>query len=272
MNSITAFSAAFLSLQLAAAAEPAAAGGTAPATPTAAVADTKCYELRTYHAAEGKMEALQARFRDHTLKLFAKHGITSIGYWVQLDEKAAPTNRLTFLLSYPARADRDASWKAFMADPDWQKAMKESEANGRLVEKVENPFLVATDYSPEIKPAAGTAERTFELRTYTCTTGNLPRLDARFREHTVKLFSKHGMSHIAYWHPDKDQAGAEDTLIYILAHKDAAAQAESFRTFRADPVWVEAKTASEKAAGGSLTVPDGVKSVLMKPTDFSPTK
>lgn len=270
MNSIAACSAVFLSLHLGAAAEPAAAGGAPPVAP----ADTKCYELRTYHAAEGKMEALQARFRDHTVKLFSKHGITSLGYWVQLDEKGEATNRLTFLLSYPARKDREASWKAFMSDPEWQKAMKESEANGKLVEKVENPFLIATDYSPEIKAGTGpnAAERLFELRTYTCTTGNLPRLDARFREHTVKLFSKHGMTHIAYWHPDKDQAGAEDTLIYILAHKDAAAQAESFKNFRADPVWVEAKTASEKAAGGSLTVPDGVKSVLMKPTDFSPTK
>jgi hypothetical protein len=112
----------------------------------------------------------------------------------------------------------------------------------------------------------------FELRTYTTTPGNLDRLLARFRNHTTKLFAKHGMTNIAYWTLMPDQKGAENTLVYIMAHKDADAHKASFDAFRKDPTWVAAKEASEKEGGGSLTVPEGVKSVLMKATDFSPTR
>src|SRR5687767_9538045 len=88
------------------------------------------YEMRIYYAPEGKLEDLNARFRNHTLKLFEKHGITNVGYWVPIDNKE---NKLVYVLSYPNREARDKSWKAFMADLDWQKAAKESEKNGSLV-------------------------------------------------------------------------------------------------------------------------------------------
>lgn len=242
------------------------------AVTTAGAADTRCYELRTYHVAPGKMEALHQRFRDHTLKLFTKHGMQNLGYWERLDAMGQPENKLTFLLSYPSRAARDASWKAFMADPDWQQAFKASEAEGPLVVKVENPLLTATDYSPAIEPDAASPERVFELRTYKCEPGRLNALNARFRDHTVKLFSKHGMTHIGYWTPLAKTPGADDTLIYILAHRSREAAAASFKAFRADPDWVAARTASEAKAGGSLTAKDGVQSVFMKPTAYSPIK
>src|ERR1044071_5024264 len=84
-----------------------------------AAQDTRCFELRTYHAAPGKLDELNARFRDHTCKLFEKHDIQNIGYWVPLDNSG---NELIYLLAYPSREARDKSWKAFMADPDWQGA------------------------------------------------------------------------------------------------------------------------------------------------------
>jgi hypothetical protein len=230
--------------------------------------DTRCYEMRVYHLAPGKMEALHARFRDHTLKLFAKHGITSIGYWVPIDPA---DQRLHFILSYPSREARETSWKAFMADPDWQAAVKASEATGKLVQKVESTFMTATDFSPEVKPSVA-EPRVFELRTYTTTPGNLDRLLARFRDHTLKLFTKHGMTNIAYWKLMPDQSGAENTLVYLLAHKDQDAAKASFGTFRQDPDWIAAREASEKAGGGSLTIKDGVKSLFLKATDYSPTK
>lgn len=239
---------------------------------TAGAADPRCYELRTYHVAPGKMDALHQRFRDHTLKLFAKHGITSLGYWERLDGMGQPDNKLTFLLSYPDRAAREASWKAFMADPDWQQAFKASEANGPLVVRVENPFLTATDYSPAIEADAASPERVFELRLYKCEPGRLDALNARFRDHTVKLFSKHGMTHIGYWTPLAKTPGADDTLVYILAHKSREAAAASFKAFREDPDWIAARKASEAKAGGSLTVKDGVQSIFMKPTGYSPMK
>ncbi len=111
----------------------------------AAAPDTRCFEMRTYYAAPGKLDALNARFRDHTCKLFEKHGMQNLGYWVPMDN---PDNKLIYLLAYPSREAREKSWKAFMADPDWQKAYKASEVNGRLVAKAESLFLSATDYSP----------------------------------------------------------------------------------------------------------------------------
>lgn len=232
--------------------------------------DTRCFELRTYHLAPDKMDALNERFRDHTLRLFEKHHIESLGYWLQLDKEGNPTNKLTFLLAYPSREAREKSWTAFTADPDWQAAMKASEANGRLVQKVENPYLAATDYSPSIKTAKNTPPRVFELRTYHTPAGRLDPLHARFRDHTVKLFSKHGMTNFGYWTPMQEKDGANDTLIYILAHKNRAAAATSFNAFRDDPDWVAARKASEEKAGGSLTTK--VESVFMKPTDYSPTQ
>ena len=121
------------------------------------------------------------------------------------------------------------------------------------------------------RPSAA-ASRVFELRTYTTTPGNLGRLQARFRDHTVALFQKHGMTNLFYWIPIADQKNADNTLVYFLAHKDADAAKASFTAFRNDPAWVAAKDASEKDAGGSLTAPDGVKSEFLKATDFSPTK
>src|SRR4051812_32262685 len=86
-----------------------------------AAEDTRCFEMRVYYAAEGKLDALHSRFRDHTCKLFEKHDITNIGYWVPIEN---PEQKLVYILAYPSRAAREASWKAFMADPDWQSAAK----------------------------------------------------------------------------------------------------------------------------------------------------
>ena len=233
----------------------------------AETADTRFYEMRVYYAAPGKLEALQARFRDHTIKLFENHGMENIGYWVPVDNA---DNKLIYILAYPNREAREKSWKAFMADPDWQKAAKASEVNGRLVAKGESIFLNPTDYSPVIQPKAGSPERLFELRTYTAAPDKLGDLNKRFRDHTVKLFAKHGISNVGYWVPADKDKGADNTLIYIVAHKDKSAADQSWSTFRADSAWTSSKTASE--VNGPLTAPNGVKSVYMKPTDYSAMK
>jgi hypothetical protein len=235
----------------------------------AADKDTRVFEMRTYYAAPGKLDALNARFRDHTVKLFEKHKITNLGYWMPIEN---PDSKLVYVLSYPSREARETSWKDFAADEAWKKAKADSEVNGKLVAKVEVLFLTATDYSPEIKPSMGKDERVFEMRTYTTTPNNLPLLHARFRDHTVKLFAKHGMTNLFYWQLMPDQPGAENTLIYLLAHDSQDAAKKSFGAFRADPDWLAARKASEEKGGGSLTVQDGVKSVFLKATDYSPTK
>jgi hypothetical protein len=228
--------------------------------------DPLVYEMRTYYAAPGKLDALNARFRDHTCKLFEKHGMTNVGYWVPIDN---PDNKLIYFLAFPSREARGQSWKAFFADPDMKKAFAASEANGKLVAKSESVLLTATDYSPPVKPVKA-GERVFELRVYTASPGNLDRLNARFRNHTLKLFEKHGMTNVGYWVPLPDQKGAGDTLVYLLAHKSVDAAKASFDAFRKDPDWLAARKASEGQAGGPLTVKDGVKSTFLRPTDYSP--
>lgn len=119
----------------------------APASPSVAK-DSRCFELRTYVAAPGKFEAMHARFRDHTNKLFVKHGMEVIGYWVPADADKGATNTLIYLLAHKSRDAAKKSWAAFSNDPDWKKARADSEVNGKLTEKVESVFLSATDYSP----------------------------------------------------------------------------------------------------------------------------
>jgi hypothetical protein len=104
------------------------------------------YELRTYTALEGKLPALLARFKDHTIKLFEKHGIENIGYWVPSDAPRSQ-NTLIYIVRHKSREAATANWDAFRKDPAWQKAQKESEAAGKIVEKVESVFMSAADFS-----------------------------------------------------------------------------------------------------------------------------
>jgi NIPSNAP len=108
----------------------------------------RVFELRTYTTNEGKLPALEARFRDHTIKAFNKYSMTSIGYWKPQDGPLSQ-NTLIYILAHPSREAAKANWASFRADPDWQKARAESEAAGPILVKApESVFLTATDYSP----------------------------------------------------------------------------------------------------------------------------
>ena len=104
------------------------------------------YELRIYHAVPEKLENLVARFRDHTMKLFADHGIKSVAYWTALDE---PLKSSTFfyILEHPSREAATANWKTFQDDPEWKAVKAKSEEKGQLVEKIDSTFLTLTDFS-----------------------------------------------------------------------------------------------------------------------------
>jgi len=104
------------------------------------------YELRTYTAADGRLDAVNARFRDHTRRIFERHNMKSVGYWVPIEGPAAGTT-LIYLLEHQSREEARANWAAFSADPEWQKVKAESEAAGRIVAKVDSVFLTPTDYS-----------------------------------------------------------------------------------------------------------------------------
>ena len=122
-------------------------GATAGAEKPAEKKDTRVFEMRTYYAAPGKMTALHARFRDHTCKLFEKHGMTIIGFWVPTKPEDAE-QKMVYILAFPSKEAAAKSWKDFVNDPDWKKAKAESEKDGTLVTKVDSVYLNPTDYSP----------------------------------------------------------------------------------------------------------------------------
>ena len=223
---------------------------------------SRLYEMRTYYCEPGRLDALLTRFRDHTTKLFEKHGMTNVGYWVPIDNT---DNKLVYVLSYPGdRAYRDKAWKAFGSDPAWQTAKENSEKDGKIVQRVENMFLHETDFSFPMKVSGPANDRVFELRMYHTYPGKLPELLARFRNHTTALFAKQGMTNLNYWLPDE----IDNRLVYMLAHPSLDDAKKAFDAFRADPDWVKARDHSER--NGKLV--EKVESTYLKATDFSPIR
>jgi NIPSNAP len=107
------------------------------------------FELRVYHALPGKLNDLLARFRDHTDALFVQHGMKSVAYWTPLDEPQK-SNTLIYILQHPSRDAAAANWKSFQADPAWVSVKEKSEANGKLVEKIDSTFMEMTDFSKKL--------------------------------------------------------------------------------------------------------------------------
>lgn len=111
---------------------------------------TAVYELRVYHVYDGKLDDLLRRFREHTMAIFEKHGIHNVAYWTPTDDPLKGKT-LFYILKHPSREAATVNWKAFRDDPEWQDVQKKSEANGKLVEKVDSTFLTLTDFSPPIR-------------------------------------------------------------------------------------------------------------------------
>ncbi len=107
---------------------------------------TTVYELRVYHTYEGKLEDLLRRFREHTTKLFEKHGIKNVAYWTPVDEPLKGKT-LIYILEHPSREAATANWQAFRDDQEWVRVRDKSEENGKLVEKVDSTFMMLTDFS-----------------------------------------------------------------------------------------------------------------------------
>ena len=107
----------------------------------------RVFEIRTYHCVPGRLPALNKRFKEHTVDLFKKHGMESVGYWTPTDDKDDNKNTLVYILAYPSRDAAKKSWDAFRNDPDWKKAQAASELDGKIVEKVDSVYLTPTEYS-----------------------------------------------------------------------------------------------------------------------------
>ncbi len=233
--------------------------------------DAPVYELRTYTTAPDKLPVLLERFGKHNLPIFERHGIELVGAWTPMDPEEP--ERLVYLVSFPSREAAKASWKAFGSDPEWQEIFgKEKEEHTTVVTKAESVFLAPTDYSPCPEPSdLGLSEgsHVYELRIYTASPDKLENLDKRFRDHTIDLFAKHGMTNVLYTHPMDSDKGADNVLTYFLAHNNRDAATASFNAFRDDPQWQKVYQESQ---------PDGVRlaaevvSIFLKPTEFSPLK
>jgi NIPSNAP len=109
--------------------------------------DSRVFELRVYHTFPGRLPALQSRFRDHTIAIFNHHHMTSIGYWVPQDSPQKD-NTLIYIIAHPSREAAKKNWAEFVADPEWQQVAKASEADGKIVDKIESTYMDPTDFSP----------------------------------------------------------------------------------------------------------------------------
>ncbi len=108
---------------------------------------TRVFELRTYTTPEGKLDDLQARFRDHTIDLFERHRMTNIGYWTPQDTPSS-SNTLIYIIAHNSREAAQTNWQNFGNDPEWQRVSRESQLDGRILNNVESVFLDPTDFSP----------------------------------------------------------------------------------------------------------------------------
>lgn len=222
------------------------------------------FEMRTYYCYPDKLEALKNRFRDHTLELFEKHGMTNIGYWEPLENSQ---NKLVYLMGYPSRAFRDSAWAAFFEDPKWKTVYEASHQNGPIVDSVVNAFYHYSDFSPKlIKEDLG--PRLFSMRTYFTHPGKLQDLKNRFANHTLKIFEDNGIHNLVYLDLASTEAGADNILTYFVTFPDTLARKNSWDKFRNDPAWKAAYEASIQ--NGKLV--DSIVDELLMATDFSPIK
>jgi hypothetical protein len=224
--------------------------------------DNRYFEMRIYYCHPGRLDALIQRFTNHTTKIFEKHGMTNVGYWIPTNNT---DNALYYILAYPSKADRDSSWKHFSSDPEWKTVSKKSEETGKIVAKVTSVFMNATDFSPKIKPSGGAIDQVFELRTYSQLPGRNPAILARFKDHTMKLFKQHGMKNIAYFTTIEKDPAVQSKLVYLVSHSSEEEAKSNWSGFGNYPKWKKVAADSEK--DGKII--EKIESVYMKPTSFS---
>ena len=255
---------------------------------------SRLYELRSYVSEPGRQGDVLKLLSEGSIPIMKKNGISLVGAWTNVD---SADERVFTLISHTDKASAEAAQTAFLNDPSWKEILEKSVVDGKKpVKSVERIFLTVNDYSPALD-VKEVGNRVFELRTYVATKGNLAALNARFKDHTLGLFTKHGMTNVLYCSVlagetltaarllesvspvgkgaaelDDNMLAAGNSLVYFIAHASPEAAKASFGKFGADEEWTKARQASEAAAGGPLTAKNGVKSLFLKPTAFSPIK
>lgn len=226
------------------------------------------YELRIYAANEHRHGHLIKRFREHTDPIFRKHSLESIGYWLPTEGPPKKKRRFVYILKHPSRYAAYQHWIDFRTDREWEKVLDEPEFQGLLSEKPTSIFMTANDYSKAFKWELDQPGGLFELRTYVASPGKLEALNARFRNHTTKLFAKHGMTNLGSWTPF-DHPESQNTLIYLLHHSSREQADKNWQSFLADPTWK--KVARESQVDGKLLAQPPER-LFLRATGFSPLK
>jgi NIPSNAP len=267
----------------------AASAQSEPAQPTTAEKKPqKIYELRIYTANPGKLPDLHARFRDHTMKLFEKHGMENIIYWTLAEDfnDESKDNTLVYILAHKSKKAAEASWKSFHEDPEWQAVAAKSEENGKLLANAPvSVFLNPTDFNPDEEPINAKSEtpaRLFELRRYNDGEARVPSTVNRFKTWEADLFRQSGIETLDFWTTEDNTA-----FVYLLGHKDRATADRNWQAFFAGfrargsnpPAQAgnngdaaqdrNAGTQSKGPRGGSG---GGIERRWLVPTDYSPRK
>ncbi|MDH3584941.1 MAG: NIPSNAP family protein, partial [Phycisphaerae bacterium] len=226
------------------------------------------YELRIYVANEGRFQHLIKRFGEHTDRIFKKHGLEPVGYWIPTDGRAGKRRRFVYILKHPSRYAAYKNWNRFSNDREWQAVLDRPEFQRLLSEKPTSIFMTATDYSARSRNTVGGAGGVYELRTYTANADKVDALNSRFREHTTGIFNTHGIRNVGYWTPF-DRPESADTLIYLVHHASRKQADANWKAFSEDPRW--RKVARESQADGKLLArpPDRI---YLKAMAFSPLK
>ena len=240
----------------------------APTPPEPRLLEGSVYELRIYAANEHRFQHLIKRFREHTDRIFKKHGLESVGYWIPTEGPPKKRRRFVYILTHPSRYAAYVNWNHFSNDREWEAVLDQPEFQGLLAEKPTSIFMTANDYSAAARNAIEKPGGVYELRTYVTNPGKLPKLNTRFRDHTTRLFKKHGMKNVAYWTPF-DTPDSGNTLIYLIHHASREQSDVNWKAFTSDPDWQ--KVAKESQLDGKfLTEPP--ERIYLKALDFSPLK
>ena len=229
------------------------------------------FDFRIFQTSPGKLDALHARLRDHQIPILEQHGIFTLAVFVPAGENP---DRLVYLITgAEGLTAMTEGWAGFRKDPKWLETLKDTDQAGPLVLDAKHKPLSMTYWSPKFPPDEPIKAGIFELRTYVCPDSQKhAALMRRFRDHTKKLFQKHGMTNVVYW-TAPDEPELWEGLVYLLAHDGEEAAQKSFAAFRSDPEWLAVKKASEEMSGGSLTnAENGVQSLFLQATDYSPLK
>ncbi len=236
--------------------------------------NSKLYELRFYVTNPGKLPDLHARFRDHTMGLFEKHGIENIIYWTVSEGDKGDgddaANMLVYIVAHKDEAAKDASWKAFREDAQWKEVAKKSEENGKILAKPPRAiFMKDVSFSANDEQANASSNvpaRLWELRQYNDGPERVPSTVDRFGSGEKEIFTKHGMQTVKFWTATDNSA-----FIYLLAHKDKPAAEASWKGFMGD-----FKEFMQKYRESHPNLPggrgNGHEVRYLIPTDYSPLK